>query len=307
MERNKNQSPRNNMRLGILSSINSDIPKPKLSDSVLRSITSEADELVSPLQKRLRSVNPNDLEDSASKIASIVKKKREASGKKESIRESKLRHRDYEPEINETERYRILNAMAELKKANPHINIPNNVQDVRILREIYEGTREQLQISNKLMIMRLGILGFFVVSQYLGKKFIGNHMENLVAIETILWPIYDKILLEIEDDPLTFPTIKVNMSPMTKLMVIMLGSTIIFALLGSLTNEKTIEGIFSMLGNSVSNAKVDTNEIIPNIISGGLNKLGLGNIFTLMTGKKPTGEEEMKNLDSVMSDISIAE
>lgn len=308
MERSK--VPLRNGRLGILSSVNSDIPSVKLPSSLLKSIQSEADNLVSPLQRQLKIINPDDLDDNATKIASIIKERKKSIQSMKTVKAKTISKRDkdvdeHEPEINELERYRILNAMTEMKKHHPHINIPTNVQDVRLVRQIYEGTKEQVQISNKLMIMRLSILGFFVVSAYLGNKFIGSHMKNLIFVETILWPIYDKILLEIEDDPLTFPAIKVNMSPMTKLMVIMFGSTILFALLGSFTNENTIEGIFSMLGKSVSNAQIDTNDVIPNVVSGALNKFGLGEIIGMVMGNnKPKGNEDMKELDSNMSDIS---
>lgn len=313
----KDEIKKSNLRLGMISEINSDLPIPNLDRKTLRSIKSEADDLtsrivnkssvkshtknssiVSPLRNKLNSVDPDDLEESASRISSIIKSKRDKI-------KNKSDKQQYEPEINETERYRLLNNMGKLKEKHTHINVPTNVQDVRLIREIYENTKEQVEVSNSLLIMRLGILGFFVISSWLGKKFVGDYMQNLIYIETILWPIYDKILLEIEDDPMTFPTIKINMSPMTKLMLVMLGSTTIYALLGAFVKQETIEGIFTTFGTSVSDPKVvNTQEIIPNILATAANKFGL---LGLLTGKKPSGNEEMPDTESILSEISVKE
>lgn len=313
----KDRTKKSNLRLGMISEINSDVPIPNLDKKILRSIKSEADDLtsiianksqiksssiVSPLRNKLNSIDPNDLEESSNRISSIIKSKRDK------IRDKSIHNiksdKNYEPEINETERYRLLDKMGKLKEKHANINIPTNVQDVRIIREIYENKKEQVEVSNSLFIMRIGILGFFVISSLLGKKFIGEYMQNLIYIETILWPIYDKILLEIEDDPMTFPAIKLNISPMTKLMLVMVGSTAIYALIGSFVKQETIEGIFTTFGTSVSDAKVDTQEIIPNILATAANKFG---ILGMLTGRKPNGNEEMPDTESMTSDISVRE
>lgn len=294
---------------------NSDNPKPSVDSKTLKSLSDQVDTIISDTQasrkngfvsprRKLPNIDFNSLKSSQSEaIMKNIKSKTMKTEPKTVI----INNREREPEKDEIEKNRIITEMGRMKQHHPFINIPENVDDIGVLRQIYENTKEQTHTNNNIFFLRVMMVGIFAILSWSGKVIIGDYMQGLLNIEATLMPFYERIYAEMECDPISFPTIRMKISPMTKLIALVIISTVLYAILGAMMQSEQIKTIFNNLGGFLADGvkSGDLKTICRDLIGQCADRFGLTDIL-FNTGPKPTGQNEMEDcsVTSILNEIN---